>query len=93
MHEIKDLKKENKTVRLEVTEMEKLEKEKILLIDDWAFKVENTQELDCNKCNEFTHLQSKCDELYAEYLTSNNAFNDKQNNKIAFFDESPPKRH
>ena len=44
MHKIKDLKKENKTVRLEVTEMEKLEKEKILLIDDWAFKVENTQE-------------------------------------------------
>lgn len=64
-------------VRLEVTGMEKLEKEKIILIDDWVFKVENTQELDCNKYKELTHLQSKCDELYAEYFTSKNAFNVK----------------
>ena len=50
----------------------------ILLIDDLVFKVENTQELDCNKCKEIAHLQSKYDELYAEYLTSNKAFEDKQ---------------
>ena len=58
--------------------MTNTEKNENILINDLSFKVENTQELVCNKCKELAHLQSKYDEMYEEEFIDAEEFVDKQ---------------
>ena len=66
-------------IRKEVFELEKQNKEKMILIEDLSFKIENTNtEEDCSNCKEtnqlttnFHNLRSKFDDLLEEYSKTN----------------------
>ena len=76
-NQLKDSKELVLKLRLEILELEKLNKEKVLLIDDLSFKIANTvlpndEETwyDCNETDQlksdFSHLSSKYNELLSE---------------------------
>ena len=76
-------------IRKEVFELEKQNKEKMILIEDLSFKIENTNtEEDCSNCKEtnqlttnFNNLRSKYDDLLEEYSKTNKIFIDIKNYK------------
>ena len=82
-NQLKDSKELVLKLRLEILELEKLNKEKVLLIDDLSFKIANTvlpndEETwyDCNETDQlksdFSQLSSKYNELLSELAESKN---------------------